>query len=104
VWIRAFAIWYNTEHRHSGIGVLPPHIVHSRQAPQQGAARARVLDRAYALHPERFECGRPTPPLVPTAVGINLPTSGVVAARMATPAPMPAASPGSRVSAAAAAP
>jgi len=104
VWMREFVAWYNTEHRHSGIGLLPPEVVHRGQAPQQVAARQQVLDAVYAAHPERFVRGRPSPPLVPTAVGINLPPPSVVAATPATPAPLPAASLGSRVSAAAAAP
>jgi putative transposase len=104
VWMREFVTWYNSEHRHSGIGLLPPAVVHSGQAPQQVTARQRVLDGAYAAHPERFVRGRPTPPLVPTVVGINLPAPSIVAATPATPALQPAAAPASRVSAAAAAP
>jgi putative transposase len=104
VWMREFVTWYNTQHRHTGIGLLPAEVVHRGQAPQQVAARQRVLDRAYAGHPERFVRGRPTPPLVPTAVGINLPHPSVVAATLATPALQPTAALASRVSAAAAAP
>jgi putative transposase len=72
-WMRAFATWYNTEHRHSGIGLLPPQVVHSGQAPEQVAARQRVLDAAYQVHPQRFVRGQPHAPAVPTVVGINLP-------------------------------
>jgi putative transposase len=104
VWMREFVACSNTEHRHSGIGLLPPEVVHSGQAPQQVAARQQVLDVVYATHPERFVRGRPTMPLVPTAVGIKVPPPSVVVATPATPAPLPAASPASRVSAAAAAP
>jgi putative transposase len=103
-WMRAFVAWYNTEHRHSGIGLLTPEMVHRGQAPQQVAARQRVLDGAYAVHPERFVRGRPIPPLVPTAVGINLSPPSVAVATPATPALQPAAAPASRVLAAAAAP
>ena len=102
--MREFVIWYNTEHRHSGIGLLTPEMVHRGQAPQQVLARQMVLDGAYAVHPERFVRGRPTPPLVPTAVGINLPHPSIVAATPAPPALQPAAAAASRVSAAAAAP
>jgi putative transposase len=103
-WMREFVAWYNTEHRHSGIGLLTPEMVHRGQAPQQVAARQTVLEGAYAVHPERFVRGRPSPPLVPTAVGINLPHPSSVAATPATPALQPAAAAASRVSAAAAAP
>lgn len=103
-WMREFVAWYNTEHRHSGIGLLTPQVVHSGQAPQQVLARQTVLDGAYAVHPERFVRGRPSPPLVPTAVGINLPHPSVAVATPATPALQLAAVPASRVSAAAAAP
>jgi len=103
-WMREFVTWYNNEHRHSGIGLLPPEVVHSGKAARQVAMRQQVLDAAYGAHPERFVRGRPTPPIVPTAVGINLPSSSIVAATPATHALLPAASPGSRVSAAAAAP
>jgi transposase InsO family protein len=103
-WMREFVSWYNTEHRHSGIGLLAPEVVHSGKAAGQVAMRQQVLDREYAAHPERFLRSRPTPPQVPTAVGINLPSSSIVAAAPATQAPLPAANPGSRVSAAAAAP
>jgi transposase InsO family protein len=104
VWMREFVSWYNNEHRHSGIGLLPPEVVHSGKAPRQVAMRQQVLDAAYVAHPERFVRRRPTPPLVPTAVGINLPRPSIVAATPATPASLPTASPVSRVSAAAAAP
>ena len=103
-WMREFVAWYNTEHRHSAIGLLTPEMMHRGQAPQQVAARQTVLDGAYAVHPERFVRGRPTPPLVPTVVGINLPHPSIVAATPATVALQPAAVPASRVSAAAAAP
>ncbi len=104
VGMREFVAGYNTEHRHRGIGFLPPQVVHRGQASAQVVARQRVLDAAYGAHPERFVRGWPTPPVVPSVVGINLPHPSVVAATPATPVPLPAASPASRVSAAAAAP
>lgn len=103
VWMRELVICYTTEHRHSGIGLLPPELVHSGQAPHQVAARQRVLEGAWAAHPQRFVRGRPTPALVPRAVGIKLPHPRIVAATPATVALQPAAAPASRVSAAAAA-
>jgi hypothetical protein len=56
-----FFPWYNTEHHHSGLGLLTPHDVHFGLAEQRVAERAAVLTAAYAAHPERFPAGRPTP-------------------------------------------
>lgn len=96
VWMRAFVTCYNTEHRHSGIGLLPPQVVPSGQAPAQLAARQRVLDDAYHVHPERFVRGEVQAPAVPTVVGINLPHPSVVVATPVTTALLPAAAPASR--------
>jgi putative transposase len=70
-----FFLWYNTVHRHSGIGLLTPADVHAGRAPEITAARAVTLDAAYAAHPERFVHRPPTPPVVPGAVWINPPTT-----------------------------
>ena len=70
---RTFFAWYNTEHRHSGIGLLTPEMVHRGQGEQVRAARQAVLDGAYAAHPERFVRKPPEPPPLPTAVWINPP-------------------------------
>ena len=72
-WCRAFFSWYNTEHRHSGIGMLTPEDVHYGRAPEVLAARAVVLKAAYAAHPERFVLRAPEPGPLPTAVWINPP-------------------------------
>jgi putative transposase len=68
-----FFLWYNTVHRHSGIGLLTPADVHAGRATEITAARALTLDAAYAAHPERFVRRPPTPPVVPTTVWINPP-------------------------------
>lgn len=70
---QTFFPWYNTEHHHSGIGLLTPEDVHFGRAASRLAARAEVLAAAYAAHPERFVRGLPQPPAVPTAVWINPP-------------------------------
>jgi len=70
-----FFPWYNTEHRHLGIGLLTPHDVHHGLAAGRVAARAGVLATAFAAHPERFPRGLPRPPALPTAVWINPPNS-----------------------------
>jgi putative transposase len=68
-----FFTWYNTQHRHSGIGLLAPADVHAGRAVEITAARAVTLDAAYATHPERFVRRPPRPPQVPSAVRINPP-------------------------------
>lgn len=70
---QAFFPWYNTTHRHSGIGLLTPHDVHYGLAEQRVADRALALASAYAQHPERFVGGLPQPPARPTEVWINPP-------------------------------
>jgi putative transposase len=74
-WMRQFVAWYNTEHRHSGIGLLTPATVHEGKAPAVLAARQRVLESAYTAHPERFVRGEPTSGEVPSAVWINPPAA-----------------------------
>jgi len=68
-----FFRWYNTDHRHSGIGLLPPEVVHYGQAQDAYDARSLVLASAYAAHPERFVRKAPQPPQLPTAAWINPP-------------------------------
>jgi putative transposase len=68
-----FFTWYNTEHRHGGIGWLTPAMMHYGQVDSVGAARRQVLAAAYATHPERFVRRPPVPPAVPTAAWINPP-------------------------------
>jgi hypothetical protein len=76
---RGFFHWYNQEHRHSGIGLMTPTAVHHGQAQQIHAARATVLEAAYARNPERFVCKSPIPPELPTAAWINKPETKEVA-------------------------
>jgi putative transposase len=68
-----FFPWYNTEHHHSGLGLLTPADVHYGLAGQCIAARATALATAYAAHPERFPGGLPRPPAPPADVWINQP-------------------------------
>ncbi len=70
-----FFSWYNTEHHHSGLGLLTPADVHHSLAEQRVAARATVLATAYVTHPERFLAGLPHPPARPVEVWINPPTT-----------------------------
>ena len=70
---RSFFRWYNEEHCHWGIGLLPPAIVHSGQTSAAIEARAAVLAHAHAQHPERFVQGLPRPFTPPAEVWINPP-------------------------------
>jgi putative transposase len=70
---RTFFPWYNHEHRHAGLGLLTPAVVHTGQAEAVHAARQAVLAGAYARHPERFVRRPPAPPPLPTAAWINPP-------------------------------
>ncbi len=64
---------YNTEHHHSGLGLLTPEVVHSQRGEQVRALRQQTLDAAYAAHPERFVHKPPQPLALPTEVWINPP-------------------------------
>jgi len=97
-WMRRFAEWYNHEHKHSGLALLSPAVVHSGQADEALARRQEVLDAAYVAHPERFPRGRPLVGQLPQEVGINLPRPSTREPAQATSAAQPAATPGSRVS------
>ena len=70
---QVFFPWYNTEHHHSGIGLLTPEVLHHGQADAVIAQRQVVLSRAFQRNPERFVRAHPQPPARPTAVWINPP-------------------------------
>jgi putative transposase len=56
-----FFNWYNTEHHHSGIGLMSPHVVHYGLAQDVFKAREKVLLAAYEKNPERFVRKVPVP-------------------------------------------
>jgi putative transposase len=68
-----FFPWYNTEHHHSGLGLLTPEVVHTQRASQVRDCRQLILDAAFAAHPERFVRNPPQPPALPSQVWINPP-------------------------------
>jgi putative transposase len=68
-----FFPWYNCEHRHSGIGLLTPEMVHYGKAEAVTSQRQVVLASAFDIHPERFVRGLPVPPSLPEAAWINKP-------------------------------
>jgi len=68
-----FFQWYNQEHRHSGIGLLTPAMVHFGETQTVLAQRQVVLDAAYRAHPDRFVRRPPKPQALPSEVWINRP-------------------------------
>ena len=70
---RPFFHWYNHQHHHSGLGLHTPANVHFGRANGVQAERTRVLQGAYAAHPERFVRHVPTPPALPGPAWINKP-------------------------------
>jgi putative transposase len=72
-WTRVFVDWYNNQHHHTGLALMTPATVHYGQVEIVREQRQKVLDVAYAAHPERFVGGRPTPPELPKEVWINQP-------------------------------
>lgn len=75
---QVFFHWYNTVHRHSGIGLMTPHTVHYGYDAQLTAQRHHTLMTAFAAHPQRFNGLAPKPPTVPTAVWINPPKQEII--------------------------
>ena len=63
---------YNHHHRHAGLGLLTPNVVHTGRAEVVRAQRALVLDAAHARHNNRFR-HPPQPPRLPTSTWINRP-------------------------------
>ena len=82
---REFFQWYNTEHRHGGIGLLTPEQVHFGRAPKVIENRRQVLAAAYAARPDRFVKGPPKAAELPDEVWINraLPVTSAVGAEPA---------------------
>ncbi len=72
---RSFFHWYNNEHRHGGISMLTPDDVHHDRAQAVLTQRQRILEAAWAAHPERFVRGIPKPSPLPEAVWINPPAT-----------------------------
>jgi putative transposase len=68
-----FFQWYNEEHRHSGIALLTPAVVHFGETQAVLAQRQSVLDAAYRAHPNRFVRQPPRPLPLPSEAWINKP-------------------------------
>ncbi len=56
-WFASFVDWYNTSHRHSGIGYVTPSQKHTGEDIALFQARQDILNQAARLHPERFVQG-----------------------------------------------
>lgn len=74
-----FFTYYNTEHRHSGIGYHTPASVHNGTAWAIQAQRQKVLDAAFAARPDRFHHRHPHAPALPRRVWINRPRTTIQA-------------------------
>ena len=85
--VKSFMRWYNEEHHHSGLAMLTPSDVHHGRSHERLAERQRVLEAAYAAHPERFVKGTPRVAAPPTAAWINKPTKSNDATDAASNAP-----------------
>lgn len=70
---RTFFTWYNNEHKHTGISLLSPTVVHHGKTEAIITLRQSVLDKAYELNPERFVRKAPKHKPMPEAVWINPP-------------------------------
>jgi putative transposase len=81
---QAFFAWYNTQHRHSGIGYMTPQAVHYGHAQALRDARQTALDAAFRACPKRFKGRRPQPHALPTAAWINPPPSEVASPKSPT--------------------
>lgn len=104
-WARAFFSWYNQAHRHTGLALMTPAMVHYDEVERVQERRQQTLDVAYTAHPERFVGRRPSPPQLPEEVWINQPKrKHSASAQLAGPAAsdrQPGAQAGSRAKGAA---
>ena len=76
-WARGFFRWYNHEHYHSGIGLMPPAVIYNGLGDERWEERQEVLADFYQVHTERFVRGKPHPPFLPRSVWINPPKDGM---------------------------
>ncbi len=70
---RRFFPWYNTEHRHGGLSMLTPNVVHHGHGQAVLDRRQRTLEAAWNKNPQRFVHGQPQAGALPEAVWINPP-------------------------------
>jgi putative transposase len=82
---QTFFAWYNTMHRHSGIGYMTPHSVHYGLAQTLHTTRQATLEAAFAAHPIRFKGKTPQPHAMPAAAWINPPPQETTATQKPQP-------------------
>ena len=70
-----FFIWYNCQHKHSGIAMLTPQAVHYGMAVRFLKDRQNTLNQAFMQPPQRFKGKPPTIHQHPNSVWINKPDS-----------------------------
>lgn len=68
-----FFRWYNHEHRHSGIAMMTPAVIHNGDAKNVLDNRNRVLMSAFNKNPSRFKNKIPLATTLPEAAWINKP-------------------------------
>ena len=68
-----FFHWYNTTHRHGGIGFMTPASIHYGRATEMQQLRTAALHAAFLRNPKRFKGVAPQPPALPVAAWINPP-------------------------------
>jgi putative transposase len=73
IFCEQFFTYYNTEHRHSGIGMHTAASVHNGTAQAIHARRAHTLHATFLANPHRFHGRQPYPPPLPTKAWINKP-------------------------------
>ena len=69
-----FFLYYNYEHRHSGIGLHTPASIHFGTATQIRKQRQETLNAAFEANPARFGNRQPEAPKLPKAAWINQPS------------------------------
>ena len=84
---QAFFPWYNTQHRHVGLGLHTAADVHHGTAAAVRASRTRVLTAAYRQHPERFVSSPPPRQNCPRPPGSTRPREEARHSVNAAPAP-----------------
>jgi len=67
-----FFSWYNNEHRHTGLALFTPEMVHFGRVDEVAQKRQKTLDAAFEANPERFR-RRPCVNLPSQEVYINPP-------------------------------
>jgi hypothetical protein len=68
---QVFFSWYDTAHRHSGVGLMTPAMVHGGEVEAVTQVRKLTLSAAFEGHRGPLVRGTPRPPVVPEAAWIN---------------------------------